>query len=420
MPGRVHVIGAGLSGLSAAVRLASAGWPVRVYEAAGHAGGRCRSFFDAALGRRIDNGNHLVLSGNENTRAYLEAIGAGARLRGPERAEFPFVDLETGARWTVRPGAGPLPWWILSPSRRVPGSRPWEYLRVLRLAFARREATVAECLDGGGTLFRRFWEPLAVAALNASAAEAAAVLLWPVVRETFGRGEAACRPRIADPGLSECFVDPALSMLAAAGAEVRFGCRLRAIVFDDGGLAALAFAGGETVTLAGGDRVVLAVPPGVAAALLPGVETPRDSRAIVNGHFLLAGDRRCPPILGVIGGLCQWVFVRGDVASVTVSAADALADEEGEAIATRMWRDVIGALDLGAAPLPPYRIVKEKRATFAQTPSAMGHRPGVRTRWSNLLLAGDWTDTGLPATIEGSVRSGHKAAMSILENATTS
>jgi hypothetical protein len=114
------------------------------------------------------------------------------------------------------------------------------------------------------------------------------------------------------------------------------------------------------------------------------------------------------------------LFVRGDVASVTVSAADSLAEEGSDAIATRMWREITRALGLEGQPLPAFRIVKEKRATFAQTPAETRRRPGFRTPWSNLLLAGDWTDTGLPATIEGSVRSGRTAAAAIVADSISS
>ncbi|MGZ9033657.1 MAG: FAD-dependent oxidoreductase, partial [Rhodospirillales bacterium] len=193
----IHVIGAGLSGLAAAVALVKAGHQVLVHEAAGHAGGRCRSYFDAALGRRIDNGNHLVLSGNTAIARYLADIGGTDGLSGPERAEFPFIDVVTGERWTVRPNAGPLPWWILAPSRRVPGTAPGDYLKALRIARVKPAATVAQCLNGNGQAFARFWEPLAVSVLNTEATTGAAALLWPVLRETFGRGEAACRPRMA-------------------------------------------------------------------------------------------------------------------------------------------------------------------------------------------------------------------------------
>ncbi len=118
--GTVYVIGAGLSGLSAAVAIAGAGRKVELIEAANQAGGRCRSYFDATLGRIIDNGNHLVLSGNHATFAYLRTIGAEKGLTGPDRAEFTFADLRDGKRWTFTPNDGPLAWWVLSQKRRVP------------------------------------------------------------------------------------------------------------------------------------------------------------------------------------------------------------------------------------------------------------------------------------------------------------
>ena len=403
------MVGAGVAGLSCAARLARAGRRVCLYEAAGQAGGRCRSFHDAALDRLIDNGNHLLLSGNRAALSYLDDIGAADSLAGPLRAEFPFLDLQSGLAWTLRPGAGPIPWWIFSPRRRVPDSRPGDYLRGLRFAWSGAGATVADCLDGTRPLYRRFWEPLAVAVLNAPADEGAATLLWPVLRETFGRGEAACRPRIAAEGLSQSFVDPALSLLAARDCPVRFNNRLRAMVLDGDRVSGLD-AGGDAVPVEASDSVVLAVPPAAAAGLVPGLETPRESRSIVNGHFRLEGEGPGVSIVGLVGGLSQWLFRRADIASVTVSAAGALIEEPAEVIAARLWPEVARALDLGDAPLPRHRIVKEKRATFAQVPAEAARRPGTRTAWRNLFLAGDWTETGLPATIEGAVRSGHAAA----------
>jgi phytoene dehydrogenase-like protein len=128
MTKKAHVIGAGLAGLSAAVALAKGGVTVQVSEAAAQGGGRCRSYFDPQLGTVIDNGNHLVMSGNHAIYEYLRIIGAEDRLTGPKTAEFDFVDLQTQDRWRLRPNPGPLPWWVASPARRVPGTKTADYL----------------------------------------------------------------------------------------------------------------------------------------------------------------------------------------------------------------------------------------------------------------------------------------------------
>ena len=412
-----HVVGAGLAGLAAALRLAASGrFRVRVHEAAGQAGGRCRSFFDETLGTTIDNGNHLLLSGNRSAMAYLAEIGSADTLYAAREPAFPFVELPSGARWTVRPNRAHLPWWIFSAARRVPGTHASDYLAGFALASARADATVADVLGARPMLYRRFWEPLAVAALNTDAAEGAARLLWPVVRETFGRGGDAARPMIAREGLSASFVEPALKKLAALGAEVGFNRRLRALEGKGARLTALDFAEGP-VALAPRDAVVLALPPARIAELLPETPVPLESRAIVNAHFRLDAAPAFPddlPFLGLVGGTAHWLFRRGDVVSVTVSAADALAEAPNDEIADRLWADVARALELDPAERPRVRIVKEKRATFAQTPAALARRAKTRTAYANLVLAGDWTDTGLPATIESAVRSGHRAAAALM------
>ncbi len=411
------MVGAGLAGLSAAVALTRAGMATSLYEASGQAGGRCRSFADPGLGCSIDNGNHLVLSGNRSVMRYLRDIGAGDVLTGPVSARFPFLDLRTGQRWQLRPDSRTLPWWVLDSRRRVPDTGLRDYLSGLRLPFAGPSRTVTDCVGDSGALFERFWEPLAVATLNTPVQQAAAGLLWRVLRETFVRGAAACLPRIATKGLSQAFVDPAVDFLRRQGTAVRFGCRLRRIDRRNGRVDALDF-GAHRVVLEAGDSLVLAVPPAAAANLLAEVEVPEKSNAIVNAHFRLAQPAGLPadlPLLGLIGGTAQWLFVRGEIASVTVSAADALALQDGAAIARRLWQDVAVALCHPRQPVPVHRILKEKRATIAQTPRQARRRPGTRTPTANLYLTGDWTDTGLPATIEGAVRSGSMAATAVLD-----
>lgn len=412
MPMRmVHVIGAGLAGLSAAVRLAAAGIKVRVYEGAGQAGGRARSYFDEALGCQIDNGNHLLLSGNRSAMAYLDLIGARGTLAGGNEAAFPFLDLKTGARWTVRMSETAFPTWIFDEKARVPGTKPRDYAATLKLFFSGPNATVEGVLGGSGPLYDRFWEPMAVSVLNTPADKASARLLVPVLIETFGRGAAACCPRIAREGLSESFVTPALEFLARHGVEVRFGQRLTGLDISGDAVTGLVLSRGH-VGLAPGDRVVIALPAWGAGEVVPGLKTPPASSPIVNVHFKLPAPVGSdgPALLGLVGGTAHWLFLRGAIASVTVSAAQALAQEEAGAIAARIWPEVALALGMTGAAMPPVRVVKERRATFAQDPASLRLRAKTKTQFRNLLLAGDWTDTGLPATIEGAIRSGERAA----------
>ena len=403
---RVHIIGAGLAGLSAAVEWAD-GAEVSIHEAAPQAGGRCRSYFDAALGMTIDNGNHLLLSGNDGALAYAKRIGGDAKLAGPDEAAFDFCDLERRERWRLRPNAGRLPWWILSPDRRVPHTAGLDYAALVKLLFARRDQTLRPFI-GSGELARKLWDPIFVSALNTDPSEASAFLAAAVVRETFARGGEACRPLVAVEGLSAAFVDPALDFLRARGAEVRFGAKLRTILFADGRATALDF-GDETIGLGPDDRAILAVPPQVAASLLPGLKAPLEFRAIVNAHFAFPAPKGLPLLTGVIGADSEWLFGFADRLSVTISAAERFLSTPREDLARAIWGEVQAVAGVDA-PLPAWQIIKEKRATFAATPEQDALRPGARTPWRNLALAGDWTQTGLPATIEGAIRSGVTAA----------
>jgi squalene-associated FAD-dependent desaturase len=405
---KVFVIGAGLAGLSAATVLAERGATVVLIEAAGQAGGRCRSYFDSAIGGVIDNGNHLVLSGNRAVNDYRKRIGAEGSLIGPPRAEFAFADLKDGARWVLRPNEGSLPYWVARPRRRVPGSAAADYLKYAPLLWADRKARIGDVVKDRGPLWQRLMRPFLVAALNTEPEISSAALAGAVLRETLAKGGRFYRPRIAHPTLAAAFVDPALAYLQHRNASVQLGSRLRGLTFAGQRVIALD-AGEAALPVEPKDAVVLAVPPWGAADLVRGLTVPNEFRAIVNAHFRIAGPKGAPPMLGVIGGTAEWIFAFSDRISVTVSDADAIVDQDRETLATRIWSDVSKALGI-EAPLPPWQIVKEKRATFAATPAQDARRPGARTQWQNLFLAGDWTQTGLPATIEGALRSGETAA----------
>ena len=405
----VHIIGAGLAGLSAAIKLSGRGDKVVVHEATAFAGGRCRSYHDAFVGMTIDNGNHLLLSGNRAALAYLREIGGTDRLAGPEHAEFPFIDLKSNVRWTLRFDDGRIPFWIFDAKRRVPDTGPLDYLSLARLLWAASGQTVGQVITCEGVLYKRLVEPLLLAALNIDPPLGSAKLASAIVRETLAAGGLACRPLVAREGLGETLIAPALTTLQQRGVGVRFDHQLRALQFGDGRIAALEFSG-ETIALGEDDAVVLAVPPYIASALVRDLTVPTEFRAIVNAHFRIDPPDGQPRIVGVLNATTEWLFAFPGRLSVTVSAGDRLIDTPREELAKTIWSEVAAVAGLPIDPMPPWQIVRERRATFAATPEQDAKRPDAATSWRNLVLAGDWTNTGLPATIEGAIRSGNRAA----------
>ena len=194
MQKNAHIIGAGISGLSAAVRLANANYRVHVHEATQQVGGRCRSYFDAATNLTIDNGNHLLLSGNRHALAYARSIGTEAGLVGPKLAQFPFVDIMTGQRWQLDLGDGKLPLWVFDEARRVPDTKLLDYLALAPLIWAGTGKLVGDTIPCKGTLYDRLVQPLLLAALNVDPPEGSAGLAGAIVRETLLAGGQACRP----------------------------------------------------------------------------------------------------------------------------------------------------------------------------------------------------------------------------------
>jgi hypothetical protein len=285
--------------------------------------------------------------------------------------------------------------------RRVPGTRAFDYLQLASLIRSGKGIR-------SGPLVERLIRPFLIAALNTEPELASEKLIAAVLRETLAKGGGAYRPRIAYPTLAAAFIDPAVAFVESRGGVFRFGQRLRNLALNGSDVTELQLPQ-TTLAVAENENVILAAPPWVAKALLPDLAVPSEYRSILSGHFRVAPPADSPPMMGVIGATVEWIFSFPDRISVTVSNADRLIERKRDELAGLLWRDVASACNLPTT-LPPWQIVKEKRATFAATSAEEAKRPGARTRWKNLFLAGDWTDTGLPATLEGAVRSGRLAA----------
>lgn len=405
-----------MAGLSAAVRLCRAGVAVSVHEAAKFAGGRCRSFEDDHLLATIDNGTHLLLSGNEEVLDFLEITGGVQDVCMADRAAFDFYNVVDGARWCVDLGKGrgalTLLKWLHDKSRQPRGFSAFRFLKDLHALQAGGDKTVGACVKLGTPLYRNFWHPLTLAVLNAEPDIAPAKLLWAVMRKTVLRGGAYAKPIFAADGLGAMLVDPALAYMQGCGVEVAFRRRAQSIDLDGDAARSITFAHAAEI-LGDGDRIILAVPAYCVRDLLAGVDAPLDHQAILNVHYRLSTSVDAPSMIGLVGGQCEWLFRHGCIASATISGANAWMDRGAADIALQLWPEVAKVLG-EAGDVPPYRVIKEKRATFVATPQTP--RASTCTGMSNVFLAGDWTDTGYPATLEGAILSGRKAAEAALSS----
>ena len=400
----VHVIGAGVAGLAAALTLAEAGRAVLLHESAPGAGGRARALPDGT-----DNGTHALLGANDRALALLGRIGARDGWVEPEPDGLPVLDLRDHRAFRV--ALSPFGW--TDAALRPAGLSFGALAALAALAIPGRDRAIGPAMAAHPEFHRGFVDPLVIAALNTPSAEASSARLGAVLRRLGGRG--ATRLFVAREGLGLNLVEPALAAITRAGGAIRHGARLRRLVTQEGRVAALDF-GEDAVTLNAEDAVVLATPPWESQRLLPHLDTPASYAPIVNLHYAHAtpGPVR---FLGMLDALCQWVLVRPGGVSVTVSAGDDAAREDAAVIGPRAWaelRQAALAFDLAGdwpEAAPPCRVVKERRATPRHLPGTI-LRP-QRLPLANLALAGDWTDPVLPATIEAAVRSGEAAAKAI-------
>lgn len=414
----VHIIGTGLAGLSCAVRLVGEGASVTLYEAAREAGGRCRSITRKTDGRQVECGLHLLLSHQKAAFAYIADTDAHATLVKAPGTGIRFVDLQDGVRWHLRPSAGLIPWWTIMPGRTVPGSGLRDWLAMARICFAGPEAIVGDFVPRNSPSRRRLWEPSIVAALNTTAEHGLAREYWGSIRGSLFGGAEASRVSYARDGLSATFVTPALSLLERRGSTVRYGARLAELAISGERVAGLRFRS-ENVALGPDDQIVLAVPAGEAARLCNDLVVPHGSSGIVTVAYF--PDQPLQPVdqgalFALVGERTEWVLLREDKIIVTIGAADGLIGGDHKALAQSVWRNLSVALARGDVPMPDWHVLPFTDGTFAQTSANSGRRPGPHTGFDNLFLAGDWTDTGYPASIESAVRSGHRTAGLVSRN----
>jgi len=423
---RVTVIGGGFAGLSAAVALAQRGVLVDVLEARTHLGGRAYSFRDRETGAVVDNGQHALMGCYRRTLAFLDRIGASGRLFRQHDLTVPLVHPTRGAGALACPGL-PAPLHVMGGILRCRLLEPRERLRALRagvtaMAMRRGERLRAMTVEELLVRLRQspharatFWHPVAIATLNERPERASAAPFVEVLaRAFFGsrRDSQFVLPRV---GLSELYVDDARRFVEARGGTVVTGEAVAALETDGGRVCALRMRSGTRRPV---DACVSALPPRALAPLvaLPVALDRFETSPIVSAHLWLDRSVLRAPFVGLIGTTTQWLFDRraltGEpVVSAVISAGREPATWSSAEVADAVMADMRALLPAArGAVLRRAVVVKEKEATIAPTPEAEALRPAPATPYDNFVLAGDWTATGLPPTIESAVVSGERAA----------
>lgn len=433
----VVVVGGGLSGLAAAVELASRKIPVTVLEQRPSAGGRAYSFREPATGETIDNGQHALIAGYAHTFRFLRLIGTDGLLRVQPRPELVLHHPDRGfCRFRLARVPSPLHLLIgvmstdlLAPSDRVGLLRAGRILtRPPEDDESLQEMTIHQWLDLAGQsreVRRSFWEPLAVSIVNERVDLAAALPFLRSLRTAFLGGWRNAALALPLVGLSELYVEPARRYLAERGGSVVTGADVVGIIARGDAVEEIRIRDGSTLACS---AAILAVPSNRAEILLP--EALRDAgflagmaeipaSPIVSIHLWFETDFMEQQVLGLVGRSVQWIFNKrllshspgkGGYLVAVISAARDFAGLPGEKLVEIACEDLRSVYGTAVGGVRSSLVIREKRATYSSTPATERLRPGVETPLPNLFLAGDWTRTGFPATIEGAVMSGFLAA----------
>ncbi len=445
----IVVIGGGFAGLAAAVDLAEAGGRVLLLERRSFLGGRAYSFTDKTTGDTIDNGQHLMMGCYHRTLRFLEKIGSLDKLKFQREPQVDFLYEVAGGSAPVRASfkCPPLP----APLHLLGGlaglkTIGWgDRLRASRVGLAARaldgdldrlaEITVREWLDSLGQserIQRNFWRPMALATLNESPDVASADMFARVIELGFMRKKRDSALVVSRVGLSDLYTIQARNFIEERGGEVRLNAEVARIDFESGRVAGVTLRGGERIEAA---AVISAVPYFALKRMLPA--------EVAGLHFSYLDRFKSAPIVsinlwydeqvvadlefaGLLDAPIEWVFNKNAInegveaeragrrrqhlALVISGAHEAASKPKEELIAmAEVQIERFFPAARGRRPFHAF-VVRERDATISHTVGAARLRPSCRTRFENLFLAGDWTATGLPATIEGAVQSGQDCA----------
>jgi squalene synthase HpnD len=435
-PKKIVVLGAGYAGLAAANELILRGHDVTLIEGRALLGGRAHSFVDTKSGLTLDNGQHILMGCYYETLDLLRQLGVNDRLYSPPRMEVPFAS-EKGR--SLLSATAPDPLHLLSALLGYKELSTADKFAAIKLALRMRCGQEPDAHETVETwmkrwkqtpnLIRALWEPLCIAALNEPVATASAQLFATVIRRSFLGGVADSSILLSRVGLSDLFAPEVKRLLEMSCGTLRVQSPVTSLRFEGTALREIKFGDGSSLQP---EAVVSALPWHVLRGLLPAESKLAQAcgqihdAPIVSLHLWLDRPILHEPFIGLLDSPVHWVFSRdhihganpvgqeGHIITAVVSGARDLVEKTGAELEELTLKELARFLPEAVGVKVLHRMVyKSRSATFAATPETEPLRPDATTEWSNFWLAGDWTNTGLPATIEGAIVSGNRAARAV-------
>ena len=407
--GKLYIIGSGLAGLSASLWASKKKLDMHIFESTGMSGGRCRSFYDKKMEIEIDNGNHIVLSANNNFYEFCQIVESVNSLKKIPPI-FNFFNLEEKLYWKLdlyQNGPSSI---IFNKEKGIPNSKVSDYYSLLNFLFVKKSAKVEDLINKHSTLYKNFWEPFTLGIMNTSPRHASANVLSNVLKKTLFRGKDFFFVYQPIKNWNKTLIEPAIAYLKKRKKDIMYNHSLKGIEIKDNRICKLQF-NRMDINVNKNDKVILALPLNIFGKFFPSILIPSEFNTIINIHYKLSDQilkKFRSEIIGMIESKSQWIFVKKGYISITISDANKFEDIPNDIIAELVWKEVCEYL-AETLKLPTFRVIKEKKATYNQSPENNHLLSNINPLPKNLLIAGDWTQNKLPCTIEGSILSGKKA-----------
>jgi hydroxysqualene dehydroxylase len=421
---KVLIIGGGFAGLTSAAYLSNSGFKVELIEASKKLGGRAYSLIDKESGSVIDNGQHILMGCYTETLKFLNLIGAKKNLIFQSDLEVNFLK-ENNQLFPLK--ASPLfyPFNLLFGLLNYKALTLSERLKLLKFFFKiyfyseseLKKLTVYQWLlleRQTENIIKSFWEILAVGALNTNLKKASAKIFSDVLKEIFFSGKAAAAIILPKDGLTETYCDNAVTLIKNSGGEIITGETVKKFEYSSNKIFKIITDQREIENF---DYVISAVPHFAIKKVMPELFSNNfefEYSGILTVHLWLKENNLAKKFYGLINSKVHWIFNHDKHITLVTSDANDLMDLSHEEIYEMVLKELEKFAGINKDDIRSYKIIKEKRSTFIPSNQIESERPSSNTKYKNFFLAGDWTDTGLPSTIESASKSGRIAAQNII------